>query len=118
MGLGFCFGCWTDRHALELAEYAENKNEEDKIYVDHFVSSAQVIELVEGMNGGGVNEKDSNAVVNGRGEQNVRDRPKPKKPKNKIRYGSDFNGYELKWIKKMGSTDIYIYKYIYIYIYI
>ena len=49
---------------LELAEYAENKNEEVEIYVDHLVSSAQVIELVEGVNGGGVNEEDSNAGVN------------------------------------------------------
>jgi len=30
--------------------------------------------------------------VRGRGEQNVRYRPKPKKTKHKIRYGSDFNG--------------------------
>ena len=37
-----------DRHALELAEYAENKNEEVEIYVEPVVSSAQVIELVEG----------------------------------------------------------------------
>ena len=35
-----------------------------------------------------------------RGEQNVRDRSKPKKSKNKISYGSDFNGYGFKWIKK------------------
>jgi len=56
-----------DRHALELAEYAENINEEVEIYVDHLVSSAQVIELVEGVNGDGVNEEHSNAVVNGVG---------------------------------------------------
>ena len=37
-----------DRHALELAEYAENKNEEVEIYVEHVVSSAQVVELIEG----------------------------------------------------------------------
>jgi len=35
--------------------------------VDHLVSSAQVIELVEGVNGGGVNEEDANASINGVG---------------------------------------------------
>ena len=40
-----------DRHALELAEYTKNKKEEVEIYVDHLVSSAQVIELVEEVNG-------------------------------------------------------------------
>jgi len=56
-----------DRHALELAEYAENRNEEVEIYVDHLVSSTQVIELVEGVNGDGVNEEHANAAVNGVG---------------------------------------------------
>jgi len=56
-----------DRHALELAKYPENRNKEVEIYVDHLVSSAQVIELVEGVNGGGVNEDHSTVAVNGVG---------------------------------------------------
>ncbi|QCE06293.1 hypothetical protein DEO72_LG9g1304 [Vigna unguiculata] len=55
------------KHALELAKYPENRNKEVEIYVDHLVSSAQVIELVEGVNGGGVNEDHSTVAVNGVG---------------------------------------------------
>jgi len=33
-----------------LVEYAQNKKEEVEIYVDHLVSSAHVIELIEGFN--------------------------------------------------------------------
>jgi len=57
-----------DRHALQLAKYAENKKEEVEIYVDHLVDYAKVIELVEGVNEG-ANEESSNGGVNERNEE-------------------------------------------------
>ena len=48
---------------MQLAKYTENKKEKVEIYVDHLVSSTQVIELVEGVKEWG-NEEGGNGDVN------------------------------------------------------
>jgi len=45
----------SDKYAIELAVYAENDKEEIYIYVEPVVSSARVVEFIEGSISEGVN---------------------------------------------------------------
>lgn len=42
----------VNRNALQLSEYAENKKEEVEIYVEHVVSTTNIIDFVEWLHNG------------------------------------------------------------------